>query len=282
MILNGKAIALKIQEEIATHVACKTRKPGIAFILVGDHSASEIYVRAKQKACQATGILSTVVRLHAGISQEELISEITSLNQNPDIDGILVQLPLPLHLHAREILQAIDPDKDIDGFHPINVGKTLLGDPSGFLPCTPHGIQELLIRSGIPIAGRHVVIVGRSNIVGKPLAAMLMQNKEHSNATVTVAHSQTHNLSNLTRLADILIVAVGHARLIRKEMVRPGAVVVDVGIHRENGKLVGDVDFAEVSQIASAITPVPGGVGPMTIAMLLYNTVFGYPSKYDS
>ena len=253
------------------------RAPGLAFILVGNHPASQSYVRSKRKACELTGIQSTLIELPSSVSQEELSIQIHKLNVNREIDGILVQLPLPFHIRSEKVMSSIDPKKDVDGFHPINVGKMLLGEEGGFFPCTPLGIKVLLERNSIPVAGKRVVIVGRSNIVGKPLAAMLMQKKADCNATVTIAHSQSDYLDEITRSADILVAAIGSPLFIKKEMVRPKAVVIDVGIHRSaDGKILGDVDFQEVSKIASHITPVPGGVGPMTIAMLLENTLKSY------
>ena len=278
MLIDGKRIAGEIHAQITERVSqIRARKPGLAFILVGDHPASQSYVRSKKKACAATGIASTMIELPASISQLDLLKEIDQLNHNPHIDGILVQLPLPHHIHEKTITSAIWPQKDVDGFHPLNVGKMLLGDEDGFLPCTPHGIKVLLETSRIPVEGKHVVIVGRSNIVGKPLAAILMQKKPHCNATVTIAHSQSEHLADLTRLADILVAAIGRPLFIKGDMVKPGCTVIDVGINRlANGQIVGDVDFDAVSQIASHITPVPGGVGPMTIAMLLQNTLRSY------
>lgn len=277
-LIDGKKIANELQEEIKQQVASlQGRKPGLAFILVGDNPASQSYVRSKKKACAATGIASTLIELPASTTQAHLIEQIHLLNQDPGIDGILVQLPLPAHIDEKRITAAIDPKKDVDGFHPINVGKMLLGEEDGFLPCTPHGVQILLKKSHIETAGKHVVIVGRSNIVGKPLAAILMQKKAGCNATVTVAHSQSQHLLDLTRSADILIAAIGKAHFITKEMVREGCVVIDVGINRtQDGKIVGDVDFKQVAPLTSFITPVPGGVGPMTIALLLQNTLLSY------
>jgi len=282
MILDGKKIASQIQLEIAARIQkLKQRKPGLAFILIGDHAPSQSYVKAKQKACKEVGIESTRLELPSSVSQKELLSSISSLNKDTSIDGILVQMPLPSHLNEQTVTSSIDPSKDVDGFHPINVGKMLLGQDDGFLPCTPYGIQELLRRSHIQVEGKHVVIVGRSNIVGKPLAAILVQKKSHCNATVTLTHSASTQLSLLTRSADILIAAIGKPHFIKKEMVRPESVVIDVGINRlPDGKLVGDVNFEEVSKIASHITPVPGGVGPMTIAMLLQNTLTSYLRRH--
>jgi methylenetetrahydrofolate dehydrogenase (NADP+)/methenyltetrahydrofolate cyclohydrolase len=277
-LLNGKKIALELQAEIAnTILHIHQRKPGLAFILVGNNPASQTYVRAKKKACAQVGIASTLLELPNTTTQEELLQHIQILNCDPHIDGILIQLPLPLHIHDQAVMLAIDPNKDVDGFHPLNIGRLLLGNDSGFLPCTPNGIKELLKRHSISPEGKHVVIVGRSNIVGKPLAAILMQKKEGCNATVTIAHSHTQNLEEITKSADILVAAIGKPHFIHKEMVKKGAVVIDVGINRlNNGTLVGDVDFHEVAKITSWITPVPGGVGPMTIAMLMKNTLLSF------
>ena len=283
-IINGKKIALEIEEQIRAQVALiQGRKPSLAFVLVGDDSASQTYVRAKKRACAAIGITSTLTHLPPTISQKELLHEIELLNQNPNVDGILVQLPLPSHINDRAIMLSIHPQKDVDGFHPLNVGKMLLGEDHGFLPCTPHGIQVLLQKYDIPVEGKRVVIVGRSNIVGKPLAAILMQKRPHCNATVTIAHSQSEHLTEITRSADILVAAIGKAHFITKEMIKPGAVVIDVGINRlVDGKIVGDVDFENVAPLTSWISPVPGGVGPMTIAMLMQNTLYCYNKLYDS
>lgn len=277
-IIDGKKIAREIQHTIAHEVSLlSNQKPGLAFILVGDNPASQTYVRAKKRACAATGIASILIELPQTISEEELLTHIHQLNNDPLINGILIQLPLPLHINDRAVMFAIDPNKDVDGFHPINIGKMLLGEETGFLPCTPNGIHVLLKKCHIPITGKHVVIVGRSNIVGKPLAAILMQKKPSCNATVTIAHSQSENLIEITQSADILIAAIGKPHFIRKEMVRKGVVVIDVGINRLSDKtLVGDVDFEQVAPLASWITPVPGGVGPMTIAMLLQNTLLSF------
>lgn len=278
MLIDGKKIALEIQSEIKDQVdKIQGRKPGLAFILVGDHPASLSYIRGKRKACRDTGIHSSVIELPASIAERDVLLEIERLNRDPSIDGILIQLPLPSHINERKVTSAIDPQKDVDGFHPVNVGKMLLGEEDGFLPCTPRGICVLLQKYQISAAGKHVVIVGRSNIVGKPLAAMLMQKKAGCNATVTVAHSQSKRLKELIFSADIVVAAIGNPLFIKQDMIRPGAVVIDVGINRmPNGKLVGDVDFEAVSKIAGFITPVPGGVGPMTIAMLMQNTLESY------
>ncbi len=281
-IIDGKAIAGQIQEEVNREVKELEKAgvtPGLAVILVGNNPASVSYVRMKEKACKELGIVSFRYDLPADTPEEELLGLIRKLAQTPEVHGILVQLPLPDGLSQERVLEAIPPEKDVDGLHPFNVGKLLEGAPT-FVPCTPAGIQELLVRSGNSPEGKHVVVMGRSNIVGKPLAALLMQKRRGANATVTVCHSRTSDLAAITRLADILVAAVGVPRFVTADMIRPGCVVIDVGVNRvedptvERGyRLVGDVDFDGVSQIAKAITPVPGGVGPMTIAMLMRNTV---------
>ena len=282
-IIDGKKIAEQIRQEIAQQTEqLKTSRgitPGLAVVLVGNNPASEVYVRNKQKACEKIGLLSELHRFPEDTSQDLLLKKISELNHDDKIHGILVQLPLPPHINEQSILQSIRPEKDVDGFHPVNMGKLAQGEP-GFVPCTPLGIREMLLRENIPIQGQHVVIVGRSNIVGKPLALLLMQKSEKGNATVTVCHSRTKNLADITRQADILVAAIGRAQFITRDMVRPGAVVIDVGVNRiedayspKGYRLVGDVDFDAVKEIASAITPVPGGVGPMTITMLLNNTL---------
>lgn len=282
MLIDGKRIASEIQATIEQKVSkLQGRKPGLAFILVGDNPASQSYVRSKKKACATTGILSTMIELSASISQSDLLKQVERLNLDPNIDGILVQLPLPLHIDEKAVTTAIDPKKDVDGFHPLNLGKMLLGEEDGFLPCTPHGIKVLLEKSNIQVEGKQVVILGRSNIVGKPLAAILMQKKPHCNATVTIAHSQSEHLVSITRSADILVAAIGRPLFVQKEMVKPGATIIDVGINRlPDGKIVGDVEFASVAEIAGHISPVPGGVGPMTIAMLLQNTLWSYLKRH--
>lgn len=271
-ILDGKALAAEIRAELKTRVdrlAARGHRPGLAVILVGDDSASQVYVRNKIKACADTDITSLEFRMPADTSEEALLAKIAELNADPAVDGILVQMPVPRHIDARKVIDAIAPEKDVDGFHVCNAGALMIGKP-GFLPCTPYGVMKLLEKAGCSIEGKHAVIVGRSNIVGKPQALLLLS----KNATVTVAHSRTADLGAVTRTADILIAAVGRAKLITADMVKPGAVVIDVGMNRdENGRLCGDVDFAAVAPVAGAITPVPGGVGPMTIAMLLTNTV---------
>jgi len=281
-IIDGKAIAAEIREDLKREVEALRQHgitPGLAVVLVGDNPASVTYVRMKEKACDELGIASFHHDLPAEVSQGELLSLIGQLADDDRVHGILVQLPLPGHISAEAVIEAIPPEKDVDGFHPTNLGKLLQGAET-FVPCTPAGIQELLLRSGHSPEGKHVVIVGRSNIVGKPLAALLMQKKPGANATVTVCHSGTAELPEQTRSADILVAAMGVPRFIKREMVRPGAVVIDVGVNRVDDpsakrgyRLVGDVDFDEVSEVAAAITPVPGGVGPMTIAMLMRNTV---------
>jgi methylenetetrahydrofolate dehydrogenase (NADP+)/methenyltetrahydrofolate cyclohydrolase len=273
-LIDGKKIAAEITREIGEEIGkLGPRKPGLAFILVGNHSASQSYVRGKKKACAEVGIRSLLLELPNTISQSDLLAHIENINLDPSIDSMLVQLPLPPHIDERAVTLAIDPAKDADGFHPLNVGKMLLGDDSAILPCTPHGIQVLLEKSGITVSGKHVVIVGRSNIVGKPLAAILMQKKHGANATVTVCHSQSEHITQISRSADILVAAIGQAGFIQKHMVKEGSVIIDVGINRVGGKIVGDVDFEHVAPLVSHITPVPGGVGPMTIAMLLQNTL---------
>ncbi len=271
--IDGKIISAQIREELRTECAELVKqagiRPGLAVIIVGENPASQVYVRNKKKACEEVGFYSVVHELPEQTTQTELNALVDSLNGEPAVHGILVQLPLPRHLDETEVLLRIDPRKDVDAFHPYNVGKIMIGDYS-FLPCTPAGVMELLKRTGVNLAGKHCVVIGRSNIVGKPMAMLLL----HADATVTICHSKTENLSAVTRQADILVVAVGRADFVTADMVKPGAVVIDVGMNRrEDGKLTGDVDFASVEPIVSAITPVPGGVGPMTITMLLKNTL---------
>lgn len=271
-IINGKEIGQQIRQSIADRVV-KLKDQGVtaglAVILVGDNPASQTYVRNKQKSCEAIGIYSELIKLPEETKEEELLEHIKTLNNRQDIHGILVQLPLPKHINEDNVIATISPDKDVDGFSPISVGKMMLGQDT-FLPCTPFGVMKLLEFSGVELAGKHAVIVGRSHIVGKPMGQLLLQ----KDATVTYTHSKTKDLPSFTKQADILIAAVGRANFITSEHVKPGVVVIDVGINRdENNKLVGDVDFTDVEPIASHITPVPGGVGPMTITMLLYNTV---------
>lgn len=270
-ILDGKALAAEIRSEVKTQVAALAEKgvsTALAVILVGDDSASQVYVRNKIKACADTGIRSLEFRMPAETTQQQLLAKIAELNVDENVDGILVQLPLPKQINADAVISAIDPAKDVDGFHVANAGALVTGK-QGFVPCTPFGVMRLIEKSGVDPRGKSAVIVGRSNIVGKPMALLLLA----ADATVTVAHSRTPDLCAVTRNADILVAAVGRAKLIKADMVKPGAVVIDVGMNRdENGKLCGDVDFSEVKAIAGSITPVPGGVGPMTIAMLMQNT----------
>ncbi len=272
-LIDGKAVAAEVRAEIAKEVAdlqdTDGITPGLAVVIVGDDPASRTYVNNKKKSCAEVGIYSEEYALPAETSQQELLDLVGRLNKKQDIDGILVQLPLPKGLNEKAVIEAIDPGKDVDAFHESNVGRIMIGN-FHFLPCTPAGVMELLRHEGIDVAGKDCVVVGRSNIVGKPMAMLLL----HSNGTVTVCHSKTKDLPEVCRRADILISAVGKAKFITADMVKPGAVVIDVGMNRdENGKLCGDVDFAAVEPIASCITPVPGGVGPMTIAMLLKNTI---------
>lgn len=280
-ILDGKAIAAEIRAEIAQQsadwVASGGKQPCLAAVLVGDDPASQVYVRNKERACAKAGIESRLHRLDASTSQSDLIGLVKRLNEDPGVDGILVQLPLPSGLDEREVLDTVDASKDVDAFSPENVGLLVQGRPR-FLPCTPHGVVQLLSRSGVEVSGKHVVVVGRSDIVGKPMALLLAARDgtcgpNIANATVTLAHSRSEDLPSIVRSADIVVAAVGRAEMVRGEWIKPGAVVIDVGINRVGDRLVGDVHFDEASAVASAITPVPGGVGPLTIAMLLHNTL---------
>ncbi len=275
-IIDGKSIASNLRKTLALEVSKFASSTGIipqlAAVLVGDDPASAVYVRNKQKACEQAGIKSTLQRLPSDTSQSQLLQLINTLNNDASIHGILVQLPLPKQIDETIILDAVTPLKDVDCFHPENVGLLTQGRPR-FLPCTPSGCQKLIAESGTLVDGAHAVIVGRSEIVGKPMAALLVQKGPVANATVTIAHSRTKDLKEITRQADILIAAIGKANFITADMVKPGACVIDVGINRVDGKLVGDVDYEPVREIAGSITPVPGGVGPMTIAMLLQNTL---------
>jgi methylenetetrahydrofolate dehydrogenase (NADP+)/methenyltetrahydrofolate cyclohydrolase len=282
-ILDGVALGKTIRAEVAGEVARlggNGRRPGLAAVLVGEDPASAVYVRSKGKATEEAGMYSETIREQAAISEADLLAIVDRLNADSRIHGILVQLPLPKHIDSEKVLRRIDPAKDVDGFHPVNVGKMVTGDRTAFRPATPYGVQQMLTRSGIETKGAHAVIVGRSNIVGKPMANILMQQGPGGDATVTVCHSRTKDLPAVTRSADILIAAIGKAEFVTADMVRPGAVVIDVGINRVDDasapkgyRLVGDVAYAPVAEIASAISPVPGGVGPMTIAMLLQNTL---------
>jgi methylenetetrahydrofolate dehydrogenase (NADP+)/methenyltetrahydrofolate cyclohydrolase len=280
-ILDGKQLAQQIRSELAEEVVEFIQNNGavpcLAAVLVGEQPASEVYVRNKRRACEAVGIDSQLHRLDAGASSDELLRLVAKLNKDTAVHGILVQLPLPTQIDSSRVLVAVSPAKDVDAFHPENVGRLVQGRPR-YLPCTPQAVQQLLVRSGIEIAGRHVVILGRSDIVGRPLSIMLSQRAPGGDATVTVCHSRTRDLAAVTRLADILVVAIGRPKFVTAQMVKPGAVVVDVGINRTAEGLVGDVDFAAVREVAGAITPVPGGIGPLTIAMLLRNTLLAAQS----
>lgn len=282
-LIDGTAIGAAMRKELGAEIATLQKqgiRPGLAVVLVGDNPASEVYVRMKGKACEEAGMHSVTIKRPKETSEADLLAELERLNNDAAIHGILVQLPLPKQIDTNRVLHAVDPRKDVDGFHPENVGKVAGGDATGFRPATPYGVQQLLLRSGVETKGAHAVIVGRSNIVGRPMAALLLQDGPGGNATVTVCHSRTRNIDQITRQADILIVAIGKPEFVTGSMVKPGAVVIDVGVNRvddpskkQGYRLVGDVKFDEAKQVASAITPVPGGVGPMTITMLLYNTV---------
>ena len=270
-LIDGRAVAKAFKEEIAQRTQAMIAQgvtPHLAVVLVGEDPASQVYVRNKENGCIKAGIRSTVIRLEEDCTQQELEETVKRLNADASVDGILVQLPLPKHLNEASVLRLIDPDKDVDGFHAMNSGRLMNGQP-GFVPCTPLGVIKLLEAYGIDPAGKHAVVIGRSNIVGKPMAMLLLR----ANATVTICHSRTQNLAEITRQADILVAAVGRANFVTADMVKPGAAVIDVGINRVDGKIVGDVDFDAVSGVAGYITPVPGGVGQMTIAMLLANTL---------
>ncbi len=284
-VIDGKAVAAKVREQIADVVEQfrnqSNVEPHLAAVLVGDDPASAIYVRNKERACEKVGIKSTLHRLSGETTQAQLLDLVQQLNSDRSVHGILVQLPLPQQIDPIAILDAVTPLKDVDAFHPENVGLIVQGRPR-FLPCTPRGVQVLLAESGTDVSGKHAVVLGRSEIVGKPMALLLMQKGETANATVTICHSRTQNLADVTRTADILIAAIGSPEFVTGDMVKPGAVVIDVGTNRVNDKLVGDVAFDQVAEIAAAITPVPGGVGPMTIAMLLQNTLTAAKLSVDS
>lgn len=270
-MIDGRAVAKAFKEEIALRtqeMIAKGVTPHLAVVLVGENPASQVYVRNKENGCIKAGIRSTVIRMDEDATQQELEQTVIRLNQDPSVHGILVQLPLPKHLDEASVLRLIDPDKDVDGFHAMNSGRLMNGQP-GFVPCTPLGVMKLLERYGIDPCGKHAVVIGRSNIVGKPMAMLLLA----ANATVTVCHSRTQNLKEITRQADILVAAVGRSNFVTADMVKPGAAVIDVGINRVDGQIVGDVNYDAVSEVARYITPVPGGVGQMTIAMLLANTL---------
>ena len=271
-LLDGKMVSAKIKENLKNEVETFQTPVGLAVIIVGDNPASRVYVNNKKKACAEIGIVSEEYALPEETTQEELLNLVNTLNTRADINGILVQLPLPKQIDESAIIAAISPEKDVDAFHVNNVGKIMIGDYA-FLPCTPAGVMELIKESGVEVSGKECVVIGRSNIVGKPMAMLLL----HQNGTVTICHSRTKDLKEVTKRADILVVAIGRAKFVTADMVKEGAVVIDVGMNRdENGKLCGDVDFESVKEIAGAITPVPGGVGPMTIAMLMQNTVTAY------
>jgi methylenetetrahydrofolate dehydrogenase (NADP+)/methenyltetrahydrofolate cyclohydrolase len=282
-LIDGRAIAKKVRADVAERAAkliARGIRPGIAVVLVGEDPASVVYTTSKGKAAEEAGMYSLNLRLPVDISQADLLAKVDALNSDPKIHGILVQMPLPKHIDPDTVIRRVDPTKDVDGFHPVNVGKMLVGERDGFIPCTPAGIQVLLRESGVSTPGKNCVVIGRSNIVGKPMAAIMMQDNENANCTVTVCHRHTVDLAAHTRRADILIVAAGRPRIVTGEMVKKGAVVIDVGTNRvedastkSGTRLTGDVDFDSVRQVASKITPVPGGVGPMTIAMLMANTV---------
>jgi methylenetetrahydrofolate dehydrogenase (NADP+)/methenyltetrahydrofolate cyclohydrolase len=282
-VLDGVPLADAIRAEVAEavkHHSSRGHRPGLAVVIVGDNPASQVYVKAKGKACQEAGMHSETIRLPGGTSEAQLLAEVHRLNDDPLIHGFLVQLPLPKHINSERVLNAINPAKDVDGFHPVNVGKLSIGDPTALKPATPFGVQQMLIRSGIETKGANAVIVGRSNIVGKPMASLLIQPGKGGDATVTMCHSKTRDLPAVCRSADILVVAMGKPEFVTADMVRPGAIVIDVGINRvedasqpKGYRIVGDVAYGPVAEIAGAITPVPGGVGRMTIAMLLQNTL---------
>jgi methylenetetrahydrofolate dehydrogenase (NADP+) / methenyltetrahydrofolate cyclohydrolase len=282
-LIDGNAVGKEMRAELALEIAGLKRRgitPGLAVVLVGDNAASQVYVRMKGKACDEAGLYHETIKLPKETSEAELLALVERLNADPKVHGILVQLPLPAQIDSRRVLHRVDPRKDVDGFHPENVGKVSVGDPTGFRPATPYGVQQLLLRSQVDTTGAHAVVVGRSNIVGRPMAALLLQDGPGGNATVTVCHSRTRNIGDVTRQADILIVAIGKPEFVTGDMIKPGAVVIDVGVNRvddptrkQGYRLVGDVLFAQAKHVAAAITPVPGGVGPMTITMLLHNTV---------
>ena len=282
-LIDGKSIAKAVRADVARDVALLRDQgitPGLTVVLVGANPASAVYVSSKERASVEAGMAGETIRLPATTTQAELLEHVDRLNADTKVHGILVQMPLPAHIDANMVIRRIDPAKDVDGFHPVNVGKLLIGERDGFAPCTPAGVQELLVRSGVETRGKDAVIVGRSNIVGKPMAALLIQDRPGGNCTVTICHSRTHDLAGHVRRGDIVIAALGRAKSIHGDMLKPGAVVIDVGINRVDDasakkgyRIVGDVDFESASRVASRITPVPGGVGPMTIAILLRNTV---------
>lgn len=283
ILIDGKATAQKIRNQLKQEISSlpsNQRKPKLSVILVGDNPASQIYVKMKEKACAEIGMLSEKIILDKNISQETLLSEVKKLNEDESVDGILVQLPLPKHLNEEEVIHYISPNKDVDGFHPFNLGLLLRGQPS-FVPCTPLGIKVLLQEYNITTEGKHIVVIGRSNIVGKPAGMLFLLKEQYGNATVTFVHSRTNNIQEIVKTADIIIAAIGSPKFVKADWVKEGTTIIDVGINRlDNGSLCGDVDFDAVKEKAYAITPVPGGVGPMTVAMLLYNTLQAY--KHDA
>lgn len=285
-IIDGKKISQDILEDLKEKISkIGQNKIGIAFVLVGDNPASKTYVKMKKKACQKLGIQSYPLELKETISENDLLIEIDKLNKNNAIHGILVQMPLPSHINEKKIIYSIDPNKDVDGFHPINIGKLMLGEQNIFFPCTPYGIKVLMEKENIEIEKKHVVILGRSNIVGKPLLNILIQNKKGCNATVTLVHSKTNDIKKYTLLADILICAIGNPLFIKQDMIKKDSIIIDVGINKiydkEQSKIVGDVDFNDVFEKVKKITPVPGGVGPMTIAMLMENSYKSFIKKFS-
>ena len=291
-IIDGVAIAAKVRARVAqdaTALKAHGVTPGLTVVLVGDDPASAFYVGAKEKACKEAGMNGETIRLPATTPEAEVLAVIDRLNADPAVHGILVQMPVPKHIDAQKVIRRIDPMKDVDGFHPVNAGKVLIGDTDGFAPCTPAGVQVLLMESGVDTSGKEAVILGRSTIVGKPMAALLIQSGKGADCTVTICHSRTKDLAAHTRRADILIAAIGRPEMVTADMVKPGAVVIDVGINRvedpgakKGYRIVGDVKYGEVAEVASRITPVPGGVGPMTIAMLLANTVRAARLRHES
>ena len=282
-IIDGNAIGKAVREELRAEVADMRSRgivPGLTVVLVGEDAASEVYVRMKGKAADELGMKSDTIRLPADAAEADLLALVDRLNADPAVHGILIQLPLPKHINSQKVLLRMSPDKDVDGFHPVSVGRLVIGDRTGFRPCTPAGVQELIVRSGVDPRGQHLVVVGRSLIVGRPVANIFLQDAPGANATVTVCHTKTKDLTSITRQGDILVVAAGRPEVVRGEQIKPGAVVIDVGVNRVDDatakkgyRLVGDVKFSEAVEVASLITPVPGGVGPMTIALLMKNTV---------
>jgi methylenetetrahydrofolate dehydrogenase (NADP+)/methenyltetrahydrofolate cyclohydrolase len=282
-IIDGNAIGKAVREELRAEVADMTSRgivPGLTVVLVGEDAASQVYVRMKGKAADELGMKSDTVRLPADTAEADLLALVDRLNADPAVHGILIQLPLPKHINSQKVLLRMSPDKDVDGFHPVSVGRLVIGDRTGFRPCTPAGVQELIVRSGVDPRGQHLVVVGRSLIVGRPVANIFLQDAPGANATVTVCHTKTKDLASITRQGDILVVAAGRPEVVTGEQIKPGAVVIDVGVNRvedpsvaKGYRLVGDVKFSEAVEVASLITPVPGGVGPMTIALLMKNTV---------